>query len=241
MTNLLELNGVYAGYDRGPDILQGVSLGVFPGEVKCIIGPNGAGKSTVLKTISGVLRPRRGEIRYEGQSLVGREAHEILRRGICYLPQERAIFPNMSVLENLRMGVYSLSDAQLAKSRIEELINRFPILGRRLKQLAATLSGGEQQQLVFGRALLLRPRLMLIDEPSLGLAPTLVEQMFELIESFSAMGISILLVEQNAVRGLAAAQTGVVMDLGQVVFEAEAPEVLADSRIRDLFLGKAGK
>lgn len=169
------------------------------------------------------------------------EAHEILRCGICYLPQERAIFPNMSVMENLRMGAYSLSDPQLAKSRIDVVLDRFPILGRRLEQLAATLSGGEQQQLVFARALILRPRLMLIDEPSLGLAPTLVELMFELIESFVELGISILLVEQNAARGLAAAQTGVVMDLGEVVFEADAPEVLADSRIPNLFLGKAGK
>jgi len=241
MTNLLDMRNLVAGYGYGPDIIHDFNLQIKKSEVKCIIGPNGAGKSTVLKAITGVLKPRSGAVEFEGKDIAGKEAYQIMRQGICFLPQERAIFPNMTVAENLKMGTYSLQDKRLAEERIRHAIETFPVLGERLHQLSGTLSGGQQQQLVYARAFAIQPKLMLIDEPSLGLAPALVEQTFQHIANIASSGIAVILVEQNAFRGLEAADYGVVMDLGKLVFEKPANEVLQDQRIRELYLGKAAK
>ena len=241
MTNLLDMRNLVAGYGYGPDIIHDFNLQIKKSEVKCIIGPNGAGKSTVLKAITGVLKPRSGAVEFEGKDIAGKEAYQIMRQGICFLPQERAIFPNMTVAENLKMGTYSLQDKRLAEERIHHAIETFPVLGERLHQLSRTLSGGQQQQLVYARAFAIQPKLMLIDEPSLGLAPALVEQTFQHIANIASSGIAVILVEQNAFRGLEAADYGVVMDLGKLVFEKPANEVLQDQRIRELYLGKAAK
>ncbi|MDB4128209.1 ABC transporter ATP-binding protein [Hyphomicrobiales bacterium] len=235
---ILKLNNVTAGYQNGPDILKSVDLTLKKGEIKCIIGPNGAGKSTILKAIAGILRPRNGNVFFNDRDLVGLEAYEIMRQGICFLPQDRALFDTLNVSENLWMAGYTLHDKKELKLRIEEVLTVFPILKKRLSQYAGTMSGGEQQQLIFARAIILKPQIMLIDEPSLGLAPSIVEQAFKHIEEIALTGVSILLVEQNARRGLSSSHTGVVMDLGQVVFEKDAKEVLNDERIQELYLGK---
>ncbi len=238
MKCILELKRVVTGYKNGPDILKGVDLKLNAGEIKCIIGPNGAGKSTVLNAIAGVLKVRSGQIVFDGNNIERLEAYEILRSGIAFLPQDRAIFRSMSVAENLRMAGYSLKNKVDLRQRIETVLEIFPILKERLSQLAGTMSGGEQQQLIFARARIVQPKIMLIDEPSLGLAPAIVEQAFNYIEKTASEGASILLVEQNAFRGLKSANTGTVMDLGNVVFERPASEVMSDKRIRDLYLGK---
>ncbi len=238
MKCILELKRVVTGYKNGPDILKGVDLRLNAGEIKCIIGPNGAGKSTVLNAIAGVLKVRSGQIVFDGNNIERLEAYEILRSGIAFLPQDRAIFRSMSVAENLRMAGYSLKNKVDLQQRIETVLEIFPILKERLSQLAGTMSGGEQQQLIFARARIVQPKIMLVDEPSLGLAPAIVEQAFNYIEKTASEGASILLVEQNAFRGLKSANTGTVMDLGNVVFERPASEVMSDKRIRDLYLGK---
>ena len=238
MKKILQLKSVVAGYGNGPDILRGVDLELAVGEIKCIIGPNGAGKSTVLNAIAGILDVRSGEILFDGNDIGNLEAYEIMREGISFLPQDRALFRTMTVAENLRMAGYSLKNQILLKERIESVLETFPILKKRLTQLAGTMSGGEQQQLIFARATIVQPKLILIDEPSLGLAPAIVEQAFNYIERIASEGASILLVEQNAFRGLKSSTTGTVMDLGNVVFERPASEVMSDRRIRDLYLGR---
>ena len=239
MHSLLQVKDLNTGYGYGPDIIHDFSFSIEKKEVKCIIGPNGAGKSTLLKAIAGILKPRSGEIVFDGEKISGKEAYQIMRLGICFLPQERAIFPNMTVAENLRMCAYSIKNKQTAEIRIREAIDMFPVLGQRLHQLAGTMSGGQQQQLVYARAFTIKPKIILIDEPSLGLAPALVEQTFEHIKQIASSGIAALLVEQNAFRGLQTAEYGIVMDLGRLVFEKPASEVLQDQRIRELYLGRA--
>ncbi|RMF81747.1 MAG: ABC transporter ATP-binding protein [Chloroflexi bacterium] len=239
--SLLEIDGVVAGYGRGPDILRGVDLTVEEGEVQCIIGPNGAGKSTLLKTIAGLLRPRKGRVVFQGEVLNGLRPDQIIRRGIAFLPQERSLFPDMTVLENLRMGGYALEDKSLMSERIEEAFAQFPILKERYKQKARTLSGGQQQMLVMGRALVLRPHLVMLDEPSLGLAPQIVAQLFEIVRGFKDQGMTVLMVEQNARQGLNCADRGCVLDLGQRVFDGPADGILDDPRIQELYLGTQKK
>ena len=241
MTKVLELNNIVAGYGRGPDILKGVNLNLSVGEIKCIIGPNGAGKSTVLNAIAGVLKLRSGNIVFNETDISSMEAFEIMRSGISFLPQDRALFRMMNVSENLRMAGYSISDKKILRDRIDSVLETFPILKKRLSQLAGTMSGGEQQQLIFARAAIVEPKVILIDEPSLGLAAAIVQQAFDYIKKIASEGVSILLVEQNAFRGLESSHTGTVMDLGNVVFERPASEVMSDDRIRDLYLGKRGK
>ena len=240
MHSLLNVSNLTAGYGYGPDIVHDFSLSLNKSEVKCIIGPNGAGKSTLLKSIAGILKPRSGEIFFDGEMISEKEAYLIMRLGICFLPQERAIFPNLTVAENLRMCAYSIEeDKNLAEARIKEATEMFPVLGQRLKQIAGTMSGGQQQQLVYARAFTIKPKIILIDEPSLGLAPALVEQTFNHITQIASSGIAVLLVEQNAIRGLETAGYGVVMNLGKLVFEKPANEVLKDQSLRELYLGKA--
>ena len=239
MPELLEVRDVIAGYGRGPAILTGTSLTVRPGQVQCIIGPNGAGKSTLLKAISGLLPVRSGEIRFEGERIDGLRPDQILRKGICFVPQERALFPRMSVRENLRMGGYVIDDKKVLESRIEEVLEQFPILRERAQQRAGTMSGGQQQMLAMARTLIVKPKIVMLDEPSLGLAPKIVQQMFEIMHMLKDRGMTVILVEQNAIMGLNNSTWGAVLDLGKTLFEGPAPEVLADPRIKELYLGKA--
>ena len=234
---LLEINEVVAGYGKGPDILKGVNLKVAAGQVQCIIGPNGAGKSTLLKVISGMLSPRSGQIHFKGERIDRLRPDQILAKGICFVPQERSLFPDMTVIENLRMGGYVLKDQHLIDERINQAFERFPILGEKRNQKAKTLSGGQQQMLVMGRTLVLQPSIILLDEPSLGLAPRIVEQVFEIIEVFRKAGMTVLIVEQNARKGLECADWGCVLDLGKNRFEGAADTILDDPRIQELYLG----
>jgi branched-chain amino acid transport system ATP-binding protein len=235
---LIEIEDVVAGYGIGPDILTGISLRIEAEKSYCIIGPNGAGKSTLLKAICGLVAIRRGRVVFDGAPLSGLRADEVLRRGICFVPQDRSLFPDMTVTENLRMGGYILKDRHAVEERIEEVLGMFPILRERRSQYAKTLSGGQQQQLLLGRALVLRPRVIMLDEPSLGLAPIVSRQIFDAMNTLKAAGIAIIVVEQNARMGLAFADWGCVLDLGRLVFEGPSEAVLSDPRIEELYLGK---
>jgi branched-chain amino acid transport system ATP-binding protein len=237
MADLLEVTSLTAGYGDGPAILDGAHLNVEPGKVHCIIGPNGAGKSTLLKAICGMLKIRKGDVTFKGQSLKGLRPDQVLRKGICFVPQERALFPKMTVRENLRMGGYSLDDKSKLEKSIDEIEERFPILKERRDQHAGTMSGGQQQTLAMARTMIIRPDIVMLDEPSLGLAPKIVQEMFDIMKMMAAEGITILLVEQNALMGLKNADWGVVLDLGKTLFEGPADEVLADPRIQELYLG----
>lgn len=234
---ILELSNVVAGYGRGPDILKGVNLTVEAGQVQCIIGPNGAGKSTLLKVIGGLLRARSGEIRYNGERIDRLPPHKILARGICFVPQEKSLFPDMTVYENLRMGGYIINDRQGVERRIKEVFKRFPILAEKRRHPAKTLSGGQQQMLAMGRTLVLEPSIIMVDEPSLGLAPKIVDQVFEILRLFRASGMTIIIVEQNAHKGLEHADWGCVLDLGKNHFDGPAHTILDDPRIQELYLG----
>ena len=237
MAELLRVKGVVAGYGSGPAILNGSDLNVEPGKIHCIIGPNGAGKSTLLKAIVGILKPREGEITFEGETLNGLRPDQVLRRGIAFVPQERALFPKMSVRENLRMGGFILNDRVELQRRIDEVLERFPILKERADQHAGTMSGGQQQTLSMARAMLLWPKIVMLDEPSLGLAPKIVQEMFDIMKMLRDEGATILLVEQNAMMGLRNSDWGVVLDLGRTLFEGPAKEILTDPRIQELYLG----
>jgi branched-chain amino acid transport system ATP-binding protein len=198
----LEVNDVVAGYGAGPDILTGLSLTIEADRSYCIIGPNGAGKSTLLKVICGLLPPRRGTVTFDSAPLAGLRADQVLQRGICFVPQDRSLFPDMTVRENLRMGGYILKDRTEVDRRIAEVLEMFPILSERIGQPAKTLSGGQQQQLLLGRAMVLRPKVIMLDEPSLGLAPKVSRQIFDSMARLQEAGISIIVVEQNARLGL---------------------------------------
>lgn len=235
---LLEVRGIDAGYGAGPDILRGLSVSIEEGRSHCIIGPNGAGKSTLLKVISGLLRPRSGEVVFDGVPFKRARPDQILGRGICFVPQDQAVFPDMSVRENLIMGGYLVKDRDLLRNRMERVFELFPILGERASQDAGKMSGGQQQMLALGRALMIDPKVLLLDEPSLGLAPQTADEIFATVGELVALGITIVIVEQNAVRGLEVAQWGIVLDLGIVRFEGPADTILADPRIRELYLGR---
>ena len=239
MAELLEVNNVVAGYGRGPDILNGVTLSVRKGQTQCVIGPNGAGKSTLLKTIAGLLPIRDGEIFFKNERIDGLRPDQILRKGICFVPQERALFPKMTVRENLRMGGYALDDKNELEHRIEAVLKQFPNLRERAHQYAGTLSGGEQQMLSMARTQIVEPDIVMLDEPALGLAPQIVQQMYDIINMLGDRGTTVLLVEQNAVVGLSNADWGGVLDLGRTLFEGPASEILADPRIQELYLGKS--
>jgi branched-chain amino acid transport system ATP-binding protein len=235
---LLHARNVVAGYGRGPDILQGASLTVRKGQSQCIIGPNGAGKSTLLKAISGLLPLREGEIIFKGERIDGLRPDQILRKGICFVPQERALFPKMTVRENLRMGGFVLEDRAELEQRIEAVLDQFPILRERAGQQAGTMSGGQQQMLAIARTQIVKPDIVMLDEPSLGLAPQIVRQMFEIADMLCEQGITVIFVEQNAIVGLKHAHWGAVLDLGRTLFDGPAAEILHDPRIQELYLGK---
>ncbi len=239
MPELLEVHNVVAGYGRGPDILQDASLTVRQGQSQCMIGPNGAGKSTLLKAIAGLLPLRKGEILFKGERIDGLRPDQILRKGIGFVPQERALFPKMTVRENLRMGGYILTDRAELEERTEDVLNQFPILRQRAGQNAGTLSGGEQQMLSMARTQIVKPDIVMLDEPSLGLAPRIVRQMFEIVDMLCDRGMTVVFVEQNAIMGLKHAKWGAVLDLGRTLFDGPAAEILGDPRIQELYLGKA--
>jgi branched-chain amino acid transport system ATP-binding protein len=235
---LLEVKDVVAGYGAGPDILTGVSVTIEEGTSYCIVGPNGAGKSTLLRAIAGFLEPRSGEVRLDSVVMNGSRPDQMLATGVCFVPQDASLFPMMTVRENLAMGGYLIDDRALLRERMEMVYETFPILAERKGQNAGTLSGGEQQMVTLGRALMIEPRVVMIDEPSLGLAPMIADQIFEKIRGFADLGITVVLVEQNAVKGLESVDWGIVLDLGAKVFEGPADGILADPRIRELYLGK---
>jgi len=217
--------------------LKGASLAVGHGEIVALLGPNGAGKSTTLRTVSGLLTPRSGTVVLEGQSLVGVPSHEIVHKGIAHVPEGRKIFNRLSVVDNLEMGAYIRSDGAIRED-MERVFTIFPRLRERRAQVAGTLSGGEQQMLAIGRALMARPRLLLLDEPSMGLAPVLVEQIFETIQDINRQGTPILLVEQNAAMALTIAQRGYVLETGSVVLEGTARDLRENTDIRRAYLGE---
>ena len=237
MSELLEVTDLVAGYSDGPAILNGASLKVHPGKVHCIIGPNGAGKSTLLKAIVGMLKIRKGDVKFKGESLNGLRPDQVLRKGICFVPQERALFPKMTVRENLRMGGYSLKDKADLERRIDAIEERFPILRERRDQHAGTMSGGQQQTLSMARTMILKPEIVMLDEPSLGLAPKVVKEVFDIMRVMTEEGITILVVEQNALMGLKNADWGIVLDLGRTLFDGPGKEILSDPRIQELYLG----
>jgi branched-chain amino acid transport system ATP-binding protein len=233
---LLRLENLHVGY--GPIIaLRDLSLVVAPGELVCLIGANGAGKTTTLRTISGLLKPARGRIVFDGREIHGDEPAAILEAGIAHCPEGRRVFPYLTVEENLAMGAYVRRDRAAIADDIAEVCRHFPILAERRRQPAGTLSGGEQQMLAIARALMARPRLILFDEPSLGLAPTIVETTFGIIADIRRRGTTVLMVEQNAYAALRMADRAYVMETGRIVLEGRARDLLDDDHVRRAYLG----
>ncbi|MBA2240621.1 MAG: ABC transporter ATP-binding protein [Solirubrobacterales bacterium] len=231
---LLETDDLVAGYLPEVDILNGVSVKVREGEIVTIVGPNGAGKSTFIKTVFGLLRPRKGSIMLQGESIAGRRPHDITRLGMSYVPQLDNVFPTLTVSENLEMG--SL-DRSTTKAQIDRMCELFPRLGERRSQAAGTMSGGERQMVAMARALMPNPKVLLLDEPSAGLAPAFVDAIFEKTEEVNREGVTIVMVEQNARRALAMSDRGYVLDLGQDRFEGPGRDLLDDPKVAELYLG----
>ena len=232
---MLAVNDIHVYYGS-IHAVKGVSLEVNEGEIVTLIGANGAGKSTVLNTISGLLHPRGGSVTFMGQDLKGVPPHKLVARGMAQVPEGRRIFLQMTVEENLEMGAYTQSKAAIAGS-IEDVYRRFPRLQERRKQIAGTLSGGEQQMLAMGRALMSHPRLLMLDEPSMGLAPILVEQIFDIIRELHAAGTTILLVEQNAQAALSVADRAYVLETGRISLSGTGAELMASDKVREAYLG----
>src|SRR3989304_2827752 len=234
---MLVLENVVAGYIPGVDILQGVSLHVDKGEMVCLVGPNGAGKSTVMRTISGLLRPKSGRVIFNGKEINGLRPDQILAKGIAQVPQGHSVFPKMTIHENLLMGAYTVKARALIPARLDKVYKLFPFLKERAREKAGNLSGGQQKILEMGRALMLEPPLMMLDEPSLGLAPKTMANLFDTIQQLNRSGLTILMVEQNARQGLAASHRGYVLELGREKFHGKAPELLATPEMAKLYLG----
>ena len=234
---LLELEEVHTNY-RALHALKGVSLEVREGEIVTLLGANGAGKSTTLRSISGLARPRSGRIRLRGADIAGRPPHEIVGMGVAQAPEGRRLFPRMSVLENLEMGAFRRGDRAAVAADLERVYGLFPRLQERRRQRAGTLSGGEQQMCAIGRALMASPTLLMLDEPSMGLAPILVERIFEIVRAINAQGTTILLVEQNALMALETAHRGYVLETGRVVLADDARALREDPRVRAAYLGE---
>ncbi len=234
---MLEVRDLHVSYGE-IRALRGISISVEAREIVALLGNNGAGKTTTLKTVSGLLTPRQGEILLDGESLVGLPAHEVVTRGIAHVPEGRKIFNRLTVMENLEMGGYARKDGGLGQD-LDRVFTLFPRLKERREQVAGTLSGGEQQMLAIGRALMARPRLLMMDEPSMGLAPVLVEQILATIEDINArLGTTILLVEQNAAMALAIAHRGYVLETGAIVLAGSAQALQADPEVRRAYLGE---
>ena len=218
--------------------LHGISLSVEEGEIVTLIGANGAGKSTTLKTISGFLRPRPGKVLLDGAPIGGLAPHDITRRGVCMVPEGRRIFPRMTVIENLEMGAFARHDRQAIQDDFDRVLTLFPRLKERIAQVAGTLSGGEQQMLAIGRGLMARPKILLLDEPSMGLAPVLVEVIFQTIRNINAQGVTILLVEQNALMALRIARRGYILETGRIVHTDQAERLRQNDLVRKSYLGE---
>jgi branched-chain amino acid transport system ATP-binding protein len=233
---LLVAQSLTAGYGR-IDILHDVSLTVGVHEIVSIIGPNGAGKSTAFKTIVGFLTPRAGRVLFNGEDITGTRPDLVLRRGLAYVPQGRIVFPHMTVLENLEMGAYTERDPARVAAALDQVYRLFPILAERRRQAAGTMSGGEQQMVAIGRALMTAPKLIMLDEPSLGLSPKFVTLIFEKLMEMRQAGYTLMLVEQNATRALAIADRGYVLELGRNRFEGAGRTLLADPEVKRLYLG----
>ncbi len=237
MTALLSINNAYAGYGA-IEVLKDVSLEVRAGEIVTIIGANGAGKTTTLMCISGCNRLRSGSVSFDGQDIHRTPAHEIVRLGLSQSPEGRKIFPRLTVLENLQLGAITRKDHDGIQRDLERSYSLFPILKQRSKQAGGTLSGGEQQMLAVARALMSRPKLLLLDEPSLGLAPLIVAKIFDVVRQLNQEGMSVLLVEQNARMALKLAHRGYVMETGVITMAAAAADLLNDQRVKDAYLGE---
>jgi branched-chain amino acid transport system ATP-binding protein len=235
---LLQLQGLKIAYG-GIQAVKGIDLELYAGELVCLIGANGAGKTTTLNAIAGVLPLAGGDIAYAGERINTLPAHKRLRRGIALVPEGRGIFTRLTVEENLRMGAYTRSDKAGIDADLERVYAMLPRIKERLHQVAGTLSGGEQQMVAIGRALLSRPKLLLLDEPSMGLAPLVVEKIFEVVQSVAKEGVTILLVEQNANLALEFAQRGYVMESGRITLTGSGTELLADPKVRAAYLGEA--
>ena len=233
--SLLGVQDVVTAYGK-IEALKGVSLDVAQGSITCLLGPNGAGKTTLMMSIAGILRPKRGSIRFSGKEISSLQPHAIVASGIALVPENRLVFPNMSVLENLHAGAYQRNDAAIAED-VEKLLQRFPVLKERAAQQAGTLSGGEQQMLVVARALMSRPKLVLMDEPSLGLAPLVIEEIFRIIGELHRDGVTIFLVEQNAHMALKVAQHFYLIEQGKVTFSGDPGSLAEDEVIRRAYLG----
>ena len=234
---VLELNGVHTYYGS-IQALKGISLRVEQGEIVTLLGANGAGKTTTLRSINGLNRPRQGSIRFQGRDITSVHAHEIVKRGIAQSPEGRRLFPRMTVLENLEMGAFQRHDRDGIRDDMERVFELFPRLRERRNQKAGTLSGGEQQMCAIGRALMARPKLLLLDEPSLGLAPIFVERIFDIIKQINEQGTSILLVEQNALMALDAAHRGYVLETGSIVLADSAAALKTNEQVRKTYLGE---
>ena len=233
---LLRMVDVCAGYDR-MQILHGIGLEVEEGRMVAIVGPNGSGKTTALKALIGLLRPTRGNVVFGGEEITGRRTDQLVRMGIGFVPQGRIVFPRMTVKENLGLGAFFEKDKRRVHAAMEWALDFFPELRERLRQRAGNLSGGEQQMVAIARALMGRPRLLLMDEPSLGLSPRYVGLVFERISALRREGLSILMVEQNATRALRLADHGYVFDMGRVAFEGPGPALLENPKVRELYVG----
>ncbi len=236
--SLLKLTNINIAYG-GIQAVKGISLEVNQGELVTLIGANGAGKTTTLKAIVGLLKPTSGSIVYDGNSIAGLATHSIAKRGMALVPEGRGVFPGLTILENLQMGAYNRRDSSAIAADIELAYTRFPRLKERAKQTAGTLSGGEQQMLAISRALMSRPKLLLLDEPSMGLAPIMVQKIFSVVAEVAASGVTILLIEQNAKLALQVSHRAYVMDSGLVTLEGESKTLLNDKRVREAYLGEA--
>ncbi len=232
---LLVVEDVWAGYIKDLDILQGINFYIQPGELVAVIGPNGAGKSTLAKTIFGLLNPHKGKITFKGENIARLKSNQIVQRGMCYVPQIANVFPSLSVEENLEMGAFIRNDS--LNSLKSKIYATFPVLAQRRQQRAGTLSGGERQMLAMGKALMLEPSLLLLDEPSAALSPVLVNSVFEQIQQINQSGTAIVLVEQNARKALAMAHRGYVLDTGRDRFTGSGNELLNDPKVGQLYLG----
>lgn len=233
---MLEVSGLRSGYGDG-EVLQGVDLNIGIGEVVCLIGSNGAGKTTTLRTLAGLIRPSSGTVKLNGVDITGRRASTLVETGMAMVPEGRRVFAPLSVLENLEMGAYSVRDPRARAEELERVLQLFPRLKERSSQAAGTLSGGEQQMLAIGRALMSRPKLLLLDEPSMGLAPMIVTEIFLTIERLNQTGIAILLAEQNARLALRVSQRGYVIQTGRIVLTADSEALSKNDEVRNAYLG----
>lgn len=232
---ILEVNNIETYYG-GIQALRGISIEVNQGEIVTLIGSNGAGKSTTLKSISGLAKVKTGSILYKGKEITNKPAHETTLLGMAHVPEGRKIFSTLSVKENLLMGAFSVNNKKLIEERMEIVFDHFPILKERIEQKGGTMSGGEQQMLAIGRALMMKPEILMLDEPSMGLAPIIVEQIFDIIKKLNQSGITILLVEQNAYQALSIAHRGYVIRNGEIVLSGKGSELIENSEIREAYL-----